>query len=195
MSTTFENLFGLQFCQYNCGTYIGFSDEHLSADGESHKPLEARTGNVHDCPKEGWSKQKFCFQCNKKIIFHNSHKYPNGKKIRFDSPGVRHKCSQESDYYEYYEDSTSESNDEQYENTQEEENYTYSEINDEKVIEAYTVFELNHNATIKQIKSQHKKLVLKYHPDRNKNSDTTTKMSEINSAYEIIMEWIESTCF
>jgi hypothetical protein len=96
MSATFENLFGLQFCQYKCGVYIGFSDSELSADHKSHKPLDAKTGEIHECPKEGWSKQKQCVQCNEKIIFHNSH-VKDGKKIRFDSPGVRHSCTRQSE--------------------------------------------------------------------------------------------------
>jgi hypothetical protein len=96
MSEIFEDLFGLQFCQYKCGTYIGFSDGKLSADGQSHKPLEATTGKIHECPKEGWSKEKQCIQCNGKIIFYNSC-VVNGKKVRFDSPGVRHNCTQQSE--------------------------------------------------------------------------------------------------
>ena len=38
-----------------------------------------------------------------------------------------------------------------------------------------------------EIKKTYRKLSLKYHPDKNKTSDTTVKMTEINSAYEIIM--------
>ena len=34
MSATFETLFGLQFCQHKCGTYIGFSDDEMSSDGK-----------------------------------------------------------------------------------------------------------------------------------------------------------------
>ena len=61
MSATFETLFGLQFCQYKCGSYIGFSDDEMSSDGQSYKPLDAKTGKVHECPNEGWSKPKICF--------------------------------------------------------------------------------------------------------------------------------------
>jgi len=43
---------------------------------------------------------------------------------------------------------------------------------------------------MEQIKGKYRYLCLKYHPDKNKNTDTTTKMSEINSAYEIIMKAI-----
>ena len=93
MSATFETLFGLQFCQYKCGTYIGFSDNEMSTDGQSHKPLEAKTGDTHECTKRGWSDSVSCFGCGKQIIFHNSQKSElSGKKFPFDSPGNRHNC-------------------------------------------------------------------------------------------------------
>ncbi len=191
MSATFETLFGLQFCQYKCGTYIGFSDNEMSTDGQSHKPLEARTGEIHDCPNEGWSKQKQCFQCNGKIIFHNSHKYSNGKKIRFDSPGVRHNCTQQSHDYENsaqdeYESHEKQSQKEQHEKQNKQQ---FTEINDEMVIEAYAVFKLNHNSTLEKIKSKHREFVLKYHPDKNKSANANATMIKINYAYEVIMEW------
>ena len=191
MSATFETLFGLQFCQYKCGTYIGFSDNEMSTDGQSHKPLEARTGEIHDCPNEGWSKQNNCFQCNGKIIFHNSHKYSNGKKIRFDSPGVRHNCTQQSHDYENsaqdeYESHEKQSQKEQHEKQNKQQ---FTEIDDEMVIEAYAVFKLNHNSTLEQIKSKHREFVLKYHPDKNKSANANATMIKINYAYEVIMEW------
>ena len=191
MSATFETLFGLQFCQYRCGTYIGFSDNEMSTDGQSHKPLEARTGEIHDCPNTGWSKQKQCFQCNEKIIFHNSHKYSDGKKIRFDSPGVRHNCTQQSydcenSAQDNYESHEKQSQKEQYEKQSEQQ---FTEIDDETVIDAYAVFQLNHNSTLEQIKSKHIEFVLKYHPDKNKSANANATMIKINYAYEIIMEW------
>ena len=191
MSATFETLFGLQFCQYKCGTYIGFSDNEMSTDGQSHKPLEARTGEIHDCPNEGWSKQKQCFQCNGKIIFHNSHKYSNGKKIRFDSPGVRHNCTQQSHDYENsaqdeYESHEKQSQKEQHEKQSEQQ---FRTIDDEEVIEAYAVFELNHDATLEQIKSKFREFALKYHPDKNKSPTATAMMAKINHAYEVIVKW------
>lgn len=97
MNPTFESLFGLQFCHHNCGAYIGFSENELSEDQQSFKPLEIKTGEIHDCPKEGWSKQKPCIVCSQPIMFHNSRKYPNGKKIRFSAPGVKHHCQQKSE--------------------------------------------------------------------------------------------------
>jgi hypothetical protein len=194
MSATFETLFGLQFCQYKCGTYIGFSDDEMSSDGQSHKPLEASTGNVHECPKEGWSKQKQCFQCKGKIIFHNSHVYYNGEKktkIRFDSPGVRHSCTQQSHDYEHntqddYQSHEEQNQQEEYEKDREQQ---FTKIDDEEVIEAYAVFGLNHNATLEQIKSTFREFALKYHPDKNKSPAATARMAKINHAYEIITQW------
>ena len=55
------------------------------------------------------------------------------------------------------------------------------------ILKYYEILCINKRATIDEIKYAYKQLCLKYHPDRNKNTDTTAKMSEINSAYEIIM--------
>ena len=190
MSATFETLFGLQFCQHKCGTYIGFSDDEMSSDGQSYKPLDAKTGEVHNCPKRGWSDSVSCFGCGKQIIFHNSHMY-NGKKIRFDSPGVRHSCTQQSYHYEHntqddYQSHKEQNQQEEYEKQSEQQ---FRTIDDEKVIEAYAIFELNHNATLAQIKSTFREFALKYHPDKNKSPSATATMVKINCAYEVIVKW------
>ena len=197
MSATFETLFGLQFCQYKCGTYIGFSDDEMSSDGQSYKPLDAKTGKVHECPNEGWSKQKTCFGCGQPIQFHNSHVYYNGEKktkIRFDSPGVRHSCTQQSYNYEHNTQDNHQSHKEQ--NQQEEyekdSEQQFRTIDDEQVIEAYAVFNLNHNATLEQIKSTFREFALKYHPDKNKSPTATAMMVKINYAYEVITRWWEN---
>ena len=65
-----------------------------------------------------------------------------------------------------------------------------SEVNEKKITQSFQIFGLTRNSTMEQIKGKYRDLCLKYHPDKNKNTDTTTKMSEINSAYEIIMEAI-----
>ena len=190
MSATFETLFGLQFCQFKCGTYIGFSEDEMSSDGQSHKPLDAKTGKVHECPKEGWSKQKTCFGCGQTIIFHNSHVY-NGKKIRFDSPGVRHSCTQQSYNYEHNAQDDHQSHDEQdqKEEYEKDSKQQFRTIDDDQVIEAYAVFGLDHNATLEQIKSTFREFALKYHPDKNKSPTATAMMVKINYAYEVITQW------
>ena len=75
------------------------------------------------------------------------------------------------------------------------ENYDYdyqnhddsSEVNEKKITQSFQFFGLTRDSTAEQIKGKYRELSLKYHPDRNKNADTTTKMTKINSAYEIIM--------
>jgi hypothetical protein len=194
MSATFETLFGLQFCQYKCGTYIGFSDDQMSSDGQSYKPLDAKTGEVHECPNEGWSKQKTCFGCGQPIIFHNSHVYHNGEKktkIRFDSPGVRHSCIQQSYNYEHntQDDYQSYEEQERQEEYEKDSKQQFRTIDDDQVIEAYAVFGLDHNATLEQIKSTFREFALKYHPDKNKSPTATAMMVKINYAYEVITQW------
>ena len=190
MSATFETLFGVQFCQYKCGTYIGFSDDEMSSDGQSHKPLEATTGEIHECPNEGWSKQKTCFGCGQSIIFHNSHVYDR-KKIRFDSPNVRHSCTQQSNNYQSNTQDNYQSYEEQNQKKQHEKQneQQFRKIDDEQVIEAYAVFKLNHNATLEQIKSTFREFALKYHPDKNKSPTANAMMVKINYAYEVITRW------
>ena len=190
MSATFETLFGLQFCQHKCGTYIGFSDDEMSSDGQSYKPLDAKTGEVHNCPKRGWSDSVSCFGCGKQIIFHNSHVY-NGKKIRFDSPGVRHSCTQQSYNYEHNAQDDHQSHDEQdqQEEYEKDSKQQFRTIDDDQVIEAYAVFGLDHNATLEQIKSTFREFALKYHPDKNKSPTATAMMVKINYAYEVITQW------
>jgi preprotein translocase subunit Sec63 len=63
-----------------------------------------------------------------------------------------------------------------------------SEVNEKKITQSFQIFGLTRDSTMEQIKGKYRELSLKYHPDRNKSTDTTTKMTEINSAYEIIME-------
>lgn len=51
----------------------------------------------------------------------------------------------------------------------------------------YEVLGVSENATDAEIKKAYRKLVLKYHPDRNKNDKSSEqKMMEINMAYGLI---------
>ena len=50
----------------------------------------------------------------------------------------------------------------------------------------YTILELNPGASEDEIKKAYKKLALKYHPDRNKDSDAADKFKEISDAYQVL---------
>ena len=68
-----------------------------------------------------------------------------------------------------------------------ENNWNNSEINEEDIVGAFDIFGLSRESTKDQIKTKYRELTLKFHPDKNKSVDATTKMTEINNAYEIIM--------
>lgn len=50
----------------------------------------------------------------------------------------------------------------------------------------YEVLGVDKSASEPQIKSAYRKLALRYHPDRNKESGSTEKFKEINAAYEVL---------
>jgi hypothetical protein len=62
-----------------------------------------------------------------------------------------------------------------------------SDIDDKDIAKAFDTFGLTRESTKEQIKTEYRKLTLKFHPDKNKSKDSTVKMTEINKAYEIIM--------
>ena len=52
----------------------------------------------------------------------------------------------------------------------------------------YEILNLNRNATTEEIREAYRKLAFKYHPDRNKESDTNERFLEISEAYEILKD-------
>jgi len=55
--------------------------------------------------------------------------------------------------------------------------------------QAYQILEVSENISDEELKKKFKSLVLKYHPDRNKEQDTTKKFIEITDAYKVILEY------
>ena len=52
----------------------------------------------------------------------------------------------------------------------------------------YEVLGISKNASANEIKAAYRKQALKWHPDRNKNSEATEKFKEINKAYEVLSD-------
>lgn len=52
----------------------------------------------------------------------------------------------------------------------------------------YKILEIERSSSPEAIKKAYRKLALKYHPDRNKESDTTEKFKTINEAYEALSD-------
>lgn len=102
----------------------------------------------------------------------------NESRRSYSSYGGSYSSYHNSD--ETFDDDYSQSND-----------YGYSESRHEeirKVDWAFSVFDLKADSTYEDIKKRYRELSLKFHPDRNKTAESTKKMAEINSAYEILME-------
>jgi len=52
----------------------------------------------------------------------------------------------------------------------------------------YEILGVARNATPDEIKNAYRKLVMKYHPDVNKEKDSTDKMTQINEAYDVLSD-------
>lgn len=52
----------------------------------------------------------------------------------------------------------------------------------------YNILQLKHDATIAEIKTNFKRLALKYHPDRNKNKNANEVFNQIRIAYDILSD-------
>lgn len=54
------------------------------------------------------------------------------------------------------------------------------------MIDNYKTLGLNNNTSLNEIKKSWRVLVLRYHPDRNKNPESSEKFREITEAYETL---------
>jgi hypothetical protein len=60
--------------------------------------------------------------------------------------------------------------------------------------QALTVFDLPRRATLRQIKSRHRELVRRYHPDGGESHDPEL-IRAINAAYKVILGYVENYRF
>lgn len=58
--------------------------------------------------------------------------------------------------------------------------------------QAATILEVSPNISKEELKIKFKKLVIKYHPDRNHSPNATEKFIEIKDAYETLFKHIET---
>ena len=94
-----------------------------------------------------------------------------------------------SDNYneEYQEDYQHEENEGDANSEEYTQDQTFESQNDD-ITCAFQVLGLKTSATHDEIKKRYKELILKFHPDRNKSANATTKTREIIAAYELIMK-------
>lgn len=59
------------------------------------------------------------------------------------------------------------------------------------ISEAYSILELNNDATEDDVKKQFKKIAVKYHPDRNKDPGAESKSKEASEAYNLVIKHLE----
>jgi DnaJ-class molecular chaperone len=64
----------------------------------------------------------------------------------------------------------------------------------EELQESLLVFGLGERATLREIKSRHRELVKRYHPDTQGGHDHV-RIKNINAAYRILLEYVESYRF
>lgn len=67
----------------------------------------------------------------------------------------------------------------------------------EALVKAKTLLNLSDRSTLKDIKHQYKALMKQWHPDKHKEDQEHAKeiATEINSAYELIMQYCQETPF
>ena len=79
-------------CRNGCGSQIYFSSERMTNNGK-YFPLDASTGEPHQCRNKMWSNPLKCSSCGKMIIFSNFRKDSStGKRIVYENIEQRHLC-------------------------------------------------------------------------------------------------------
>ena len=56
------------------------------------------------------------------------------------------------------------------------------------ISEAFKILGVNYDNSLEEIKSKYRKMAKQYHPDIYSNNDATSKMQEINEAYNVLSD-------
>ena len=88
-------------------------------------------------------------------------------------------------------DSKNKINNEYKKDNSEHSNYQkFCTVSEKDIIKSMILFGLTTELTKDQIKTRYRELSIKFHPDKNKTKDTTMKMTDINKAYEILINLV-----
>lgn len=120
---------------------------------------------------------------------YDSHREKNYSDWRHKS-GSYNNSAYESPYSNYDYDWNDQNSQRQYNDSSNSHNSSQSS---QDIASAFKTLELEPSATIEQVKSRYRELILKNHPDRNNSPDAIEITKNINAAYETILDATKSS--
>ena len=180
--------------------HIGCESQYESVHGQTRETNKVRNALFTDVTGKMiltlWKNDTSRFSVGDKIMVENGWAYYFQKELHI-SAGYYGNLSQiqQTRGRNYHQEQQQRERQEQQQRERQEQQQRErqaSTIDDDEVIEAFTFFQLNHNATFEQIKSKHREFTLKFHPDKNKSVNAHEEMKKVNHEYDVIMEWYDN---